>query len=494
MLRLPDFRCAAGSVATLTVCCLLLTACGSRAPLPDGDEEPAARHEVSPEAVQAVLEGQLSKFGNRRDAQLEALTRAVAADGTDTGLRLAFAEALFLADRADEARMQLRVAEGLGAAPWERVLVAFPYTQRKESVAATLALFATAPPTGAPERYFRQWRQVAGREGVDAERAACTAWSTAFPTEPGGWGCLGDVALKAGHTEEAAEQFRRAAEAGSEHDAGSFMEALAGLQPSVARHDAAVAVAGRFKQSLSVTTGLARLQEKAGEAGEAAACVTLAGMAARIGGNARRYADALERVRASLGGERLHCFITSALATRSRNGSMVLASAAAYDAAGRFDRARPLLEQAVLLDPSNALALNQLGYSLAERSLDLSAALGYLERAHRLRPEDGGILDSLAWVYFRLGRFAEAEPLSRKAIELAGQGAVLVDHLGDILWALGRKEEAVERWRFAFQNADGESEDVLTTVPEKLKAAGAPLYLDEPSYEDEPPESEEGVP
>jgi Flp pilus assembly protein TadD len=122
------------------------------------------------------------------------------------------------------------------------------------------------------------------------------------------------------------------------------------------------------------------------------------------------------------------------------------------------------------------LALNQLGYSLAERNLELETALGYLERAHRLRPEDGGILDSLAWVYFRLGRFAEAEPLARRAIELAGEGAVLVDHLGDILWALGKKEEAIESWRRAYWNArTGDSEDVLTTVPDKLQRAGAPL-------------------
>ena len=60
-------------------------------------------------------------------------------------------------------------------------------------------------------------------------------------------------------------------------------------------------------------------------------------------------------------------------------------------------------------------------------------------------------------------------------MELAGPGAVLLDHLGDILWALGKKEEAIEQWRMAYQNVTAESEDVLTTVPEKLQRAGAPL-------------------
>ena len=52
---------------------------------------------------------------------------------------------------------------------------------------------------------------------------------------------------------------------------------------------------------------------------------------------------------------------------------------------------------------------------------------------------------------------------------------MLVDHLGDILWALGKKEEAIESWRLAFWNAGEGDEDVRTTVPEKLQRAGAPL-------------------
>jgi hypothetical protein len=53
---------------------------------------------------------------------------------------------------------------------------------------------------------------------------------------------------------------------------------------------------------------------------------------------------------------------------------------------------------------------------------------------------------------------------------------VLLDHLGDILWALGKTEEAIEQWRMAYWNArTGEDEDVHATVPEKLQRAGAPL-------------------
>ena len=440
------------------------------------DEEPVpARREVSAEAVQHVLEGELARFGNRRSEQLAALEQAVAAAGTDAGLRMSLAEALFLSDRPDDARRELKIAGGLGAAPWELALVEFPYVQRKGSVQATVALFSGLSLEGAPERFFQQWRQVAGRAGADAERVACHAWTKAYPSAASGWGCLGEVERREGRQDLAAGFYKQAAEAGSEAYAGELMGLLL-EQGSLAELMAIAApVAARYRESIGVTVGFAQLQAVEAQRGPDSACETLTTLAGRIGGNVRRYADAVSRVRETARPELLRCFVVAALATRGRNEAMVLASAAAFDAAGLFDEARPLLERVIEIDPSNALALNQLGYSLAERNIELPKALGYLERAHRLRPDDGGILDSLAWVYFRMGRFAEAEPLARRAIELAGAGAVLLDHLGDILWALGQKEEAIEQWRMAYWNAGEGDEDVRTTVPEKLERAGAPL-------------------
>lgn len=453
----------------------LLAGCGGRDAAVSEEEPVAARIDVSAEAVQHVLEGELARFGNRRGDQLAALEKAVAAASEDAGLRMAYAEALFFSDKPDDARRELKIAGGLGAAPWELALVEFPYVQRKGSVQATVALFSAVSSEGAPERFFQQWRQVAGRAGADAERVACHAWTKAYPRAANGWGCLGEVERREGRHELAAGFYKQAAEAGSEAYAGELMGLLLEQGSLAELMSVAAPVAARYRESIAVTVGFAQLQAVEAQRGPDSACETLQGLAGRIGGNVRRYADAVDRVRATARPALLRCFVASALATRGRNEAMVLASSAAFDAAGLFDEARPLLERVIEIDPSNALALNQLGYSLAERNLELATALGYLERAHRLRPEDGGILDSLAWVYFRLGRFAEAEPLARRAIELAGEGAVLVDHLGDILWALGKKEEAIEQWRMAYWNAGEGDEDVRTTVPEKLQRAGAPL-------------------
>lgn len=457
------------------------------------DEEPiATRKEVSSEAVQHVLEGELARFGNRRGEQLAALEQAVAAASEDAGLRMAYAEALFLSDKPDDARRELKIAGGLGAAPWELALVEFPYVQRKGSVQATVALFSAVSSEGAPERFFQQWRQVAGRAGSEAERVACHAWTKAYPRAANGWGCLGEVERREGRIAEAADFYRQAAEAGSEAYAGELMGLLLEQGSLAELMSVAAPVAARFRESIAVTVGFAQLQAAEAQRGPGSACETLTALAGRVGGNVRRYADAVSRVRETARPELLRCFVDAALATRSRNEAMVLASAAAFDAAGLFDDARPLLERVIEIDPSNALALNQLGYTLAERNVELPAALSYLERANRLRPEDGGILDSLAWVYFRLGRFAEAEPLARRAIELAGAGAVLLDHLGDILWALGKKEEAIEQWRLAYWNAGEGDEDVRTTVPEKLERAGAPLEDEGGEGDDEGGDGEEG--
>jgi len=472
VLRLPER--ALRRVALLLLACGL-SACGVRGGAVAEEEPLPARREVSAEAVQHVLEGELARFGNRRGDQLVALGKAVAAAGDDVGLRMSLAEALFLSDKPDDARRELKIAGALGAAPWELALVEFPYLQRKGSVQATVALFAGVSPEGASERFFQQWRQVAGRAGADAERVACHAWTKAFPRAANGWGCLGEVERLEGRHGLAAGFYRQAAEAGSEAYAGELMGLLLEQGSLAELMSIAAPVAASFRDSIGVTVGFAQLQAVEAQRGPGSACETLTALAGRIGGNVRRYADAVSRVRETARPELLRCLVNAALATRSRNEAMVLASAAAFDAAGLFDEARPLLERVIEIDPSNALALNQLGYTLAERNVELPTALAYLERAHRLRPDDGGILDSLAWVYFRLGRFAEAEPLSRRAIELAGAGAVLLDHLGDILWALGQKEEAIEQWRMAYWNAGEGDEDVRTTVPEKLERAGAPL-------------------
>ncbi len=112
--------------------------------------------------------------------------------------------------------------------------------------------------------------------------------------------------------------------------------------------------------------------------------------------------------------------------------------------AENFDRI-DLLESDLLsilqTDPDHANALNALGYTLADRGLRIHEAQKYIERAYELKPNDPAIIDSMGWIHFRLGNYAEAESYLRKALDLMDD-AEIIGHLGELLWAQGNYEEA----------------------------------------------------
>lgn len=96
-----------------------------------------------------------------------------------------------------------------------------------------------------------------------------------------------------------------------------------------------------------------------------------------------------------------------------------------------------------------------------------------LKRAVELRPNSGHIVDSLAWAYFRLGRFEEAVPLLERAVELLPQDAVVLDHLGDGLWRVGRQLEATFQWKRALDNKP--EPELKIEIEKKLRGGLPPL-------------------
>ncbi len=104
---------------------------------------------------------------------------------------------------------------------------------------------------------------------------------------------------------------------------------------------------------------------------------------------------------------------------------------------------------ALNLNPSQPQVLNYLGYGLVDRGEKLDEALGMIERAVAADPQKGYIIDSLAWAYFRLGRYDDALEPMEKASVLEPVDPVVTDHLGDVYWMVGRKLEARFQWRRA---------------------------------------------
>jgi tetratricopeptide (TPR) repeat protein len=101
-------------------------------------------------------------------------------------------------------------------------------------------------------------------------------------------------------------------------------------------------------------------------------------------------------------------------------------------------------------EPDNAMALNALGYTLADRTDRHQEALQLIEQAYQLNPDDPAILDSLGWVNFRLGNLSEAEALLRKALQRFPDHEVAA-HLGEVLWTKGERSEARAVWSKALK-------------------------------------------
>ncbi len=125
---------------------------------------------------------------------------------------------------------------------------------------------------------------------------------------------------------------------------------------------------------------------------------------------------------------------------------------------GRPDEAIDLMRDILAIDPENAEALNFIGYSYADRGINLDEAETMILEALQLKPGSGHIIDSLGWVYFRQNRIAEALDQLEKARKLLPDDPTVAQHLGDIYERKGRYEQALEIYRKALDHAPDDSE------------------------------------
>lgn len=144
---------------------------------------------------------------------------------------------------------------------------------------------------------------------------------------------------------------------------------------------------------------------------------------------------------------------------------LLYARALTAESLDRVDLLEADLHTVLEHDPENASALNALGYTLADRTDRYQEALGYITRAYELRPDDPAILDSMGWVQFRLGNYAEAEQYLRTAYEQFPDGEVAA-HLVELLWATDRQAEARKLYKSA--HAKDPDNQVLDEVKGRL--------------------------
>lgn len=130
---------------------------------------------------------------------------------------------------------------------------------------------------------------------------------------------------------------------------------------------------------------------------------------------------------------------------------------------GEHSAALTVMQKIIDIKPNNAAALNFVGYSWADKKVNLDKALDYIQRAIELKPENGYIRDSLGWVYFRLGKLDQAIKELEKAVKLSPEDAAILEHLGDVYLESGRVRDAVQTYKKAvkFANEDAEIKDRL---------------------------------
>jgi tetratricopeptide (TPR) repeat protein len=138
-----------------------------------------------------------------------------------------------------------------------------------------------------------------------------------------------------------------------------------------------------------------------------------------------------------------------------------------YERSDQWPKAEADMQKALALFPDQPLVLNYLGYSWVDKGMHLDQGMDMIRHAVEQRPDDGYIVDSLGWAYFRTGNYDEAVKELERAVLLKPDDPTINDHLGDAYWRVGRTLEAHFQWS---QAKDFKPEpDELVTLEKKLK-------------------------
>ena len=150
-------------------------------------------------------------------------------------------------------------------------------------------------------------------------------------------------------------------------------------------------------------------------------------------------------------------------------GFVGMTLANAYEELAQFDRAETILRELIARNATDDVALNALGYMLADRGQKLDEAVKFITRALAVDPTNPSYLDSLGWAYLKQGKAAEAVPPLERAAKAAASASLLQDHLGDGYFAVKRYREAAEAYTRALAG-DRDGIDVAAVTRKRDRA------------------------
>lgn len=144
--------------------------------------------------------------------------------------------------------------------------------------------------------------------------------------------------------------------------------------------------------------------------------------------------------------QQAHALVKKALNNDADNSDLMAELALLSEKLQKFDEMESVLRQLMKSKPEDPHAFNALGYSLADRKIRLDEARQLITEALKLAPQDAYIQDSLGWVAFRQGRLQEALDILQTAYK-SRPDAEIAAHLGEVLWTMGKRQEAAAIWR-----------------------------------------------
>jgi tetratricopeptide (TPR) repeat protein len=133
-----------------------------------------------------------------------------------------------------------------------------------------------------------------------------------------------------------------------------------------------------------------------------------------------------------------------------------------YDRLKNFDETVRSMRKAIQLDPQLGSAYNYVGYLYAERGIRLTESLLLIEKALEIEPDNGFYIDSLGWVYFKMGRIADAIRELERAASIR-EDPVILEHLGDVYYEMGRTEDARTEWNKSLK-LNSNNEDLIEKI------------------------------
>ncbi|WAP70227.1 tetratricopeptide repeat protein [Jiella pelagia] len=167
--------------------------------------------------------------------------------------------------------------------------------------------------------------------------------------------------------------------------------------------------------------------------------------------------------------EALNKAVQLAEANDEENWNLYYQRGIAYERQKMWDKAEPDFKKALELSPDQPQVLNYLGYSWVDMNRHLDEGLDMIKRAVDLRPNDGYIIDSLGWAYYRLGRYDDAVEQLERAVLITPMDPTINDHLGDAYWQVGRKREAKFQWQRAVDGKPEPEAEQRAEIEAKLK-------------------------